>query len=284
MRALRLLRSESMRFASWRLVEELVSLSDVVLELVDSRDPLNTRSPKLEKIAVSHRKPLVIVINKADLVPRAVCEEWKEYFRNTLGYEATYISARYRKGTRIMRMTIKKVAENSRARKDRIVASIFGLPKVGKSTLVNVLKGRHSTPTSPYPGSPGYTVKARLFNIGGGVYLIDTPGILPPEGGDIEAVIRSKPVDEIPNPEKVAVDLISKVLKYNDRAFLEAYGIDSRDPIEIIAELARRRGWTKGGEPNTYEASKAIIRDYLDGEIVYFYRPGTLLSHFNCSR
>lgn len=267
-----------MKFASWRLVEELVNLSDVILELVDSRDPLNTRSLKLEKIVATHRKPLIIVLNKADLVPRTICEEWKEYFKRVLGYEAIYISARYRKGTRIIRSAIRRIAENSRNKKDGIVVSIFGLPKVGKSTLVNVLKGRHSTTTSPYPGSPGYTVKARLFNIGGGIYLIDTPGIVPPEGGDIEAVVRSKPVDEIVNPEKVAVDLICKVLKYNDKAFQEAYNINSKNPLEIITELAKQRGWVKGGEPNTYEASKAIIRDYLDGKIVYFYRPRDISS------
>ncbi len=266
-----------MKFASWRLVEELVNFSDVVLELVDSRDPLNTRSSKLERIVTTYRKSLIIALNKADLVPREICEEWKEYFKNVLGYEAVYISARYRRGTRILRSTIRRVAESSRNRKDRIVVSIFGLPKVGKSTLVNVLKGRHSTTTSPYPGSPGYTVKAKLFNIGGGIYLIDTPGIVPPEGGDIEAVIRSRPIDEIVNPEKVAVDLINKVLKYNDKAFQEAYNISSKNPLEIIAELAKQRGWVRGGEANTYEASKTIIRDYLDGKIVYFYRPGDIL-------
>ncbi len=262
-----------MRFASWRLVEELLRLSDVVLELTDSRDPLNTRSAKLERMASRAGRPLIVVINKADLVPRSVCEEWKSFFRNRLGLEAVYVSARERLGTRVLRQTIKRVVLESGASRRRIVVSIFGLPKVGKSTLVNTLKGRRSVPTSPYPGSPGYTVKARLLRIGGGIYLIDTPGILPPEGRDVEAVIRSRPVDEIPNPERVAADLIRKVLKYNRRAFLDAYGLEAEDPSEIIAGVARIRGWMRGGEPNTYEASKAIIRDYLDGKIVYYYSP-----------
>lgn len=262
-----------MRFASWRLVRELIDLSDVVLELTDSRDPLNTRSVKLERIATKAGKPLIVVINKADLVPRPVCEEWKSFFKTRLGYEAVYISAQNRLGTMVLRQAIKKAVTESSGKKEGVVASIFGLPKVGKSTLVNVLKGRHSTPTSPYPGSPGYTFKARLFNIGGGVYLVDTPGILPPEGGDVEAAIRSKPVDELPNPEKVAMDLINKVLRFNSRAFLNAYGIESGNPTEIIVGVAKLRGWIRRGEPDTYEASKAIIRDYLDGRIVYYYSP-----------
>ncbi len=262
-----------MRFASWRLVGELLRLSDVVLELTDSRDPLNTRSAKLERMASRAGKPLVVVMNKADLVPQSVCEEWREFFKSRLGLEAVYVSARERLGTRILRKTVERVARESGASGERVVVSVFGLPKVGKSTLVNTLKGRHSVPTSPYPGSPGYTVKARLLRIGGRLYMIDTPGIVPPEGGDVEAVIRSRPVDELPNPERVAVDLIRKVLRYNGRAFLDAYGLEAEDPGEIIAGVARLRGWVRGGEPNVYEASKAIIRDYLDGKIVYYYSP-----------
>ncbi|MEM2308506.1 MAG: GTPase [Sulfolobales archaeon] len=262
-----------MRFASWRLVRELLELSDVVLELTDSRDPLNTRSVKLEKAVSRADKPLIIVINKADLVPRPICEEWKIFFKVKLGYEAVYISARNRLGTMVLRQAIKNAARESAREKEKIVVSVFGLPKVGKSTLVNALKGRHSTPTSPYPGHPGYTFKSRLFYIGGGIYIIDTPGIVPPEGGDVEAVIRSRPVDEFPNPEKVAVNLIQKVLKYNKKAFLDAYGIKSEDPSEIVAEVAKLRGWVKKGEPDTYEASKVVIRDYLDGKIVYYYSP-----------
>lgn len=267
-----------MRFASWRLVRELAGFSNVVVELTDSRDPLNTRSLKLEKIVSEIGKPLVIVINKADLVPRSVCEDWKNYFRSRLRCEAVYLSARKRLGTRVLRQTVKKVAREAGVEGERIVVSIFGLPKVGKSTLVNVLKGKHSTPTSPYPGSPGYTFKARLFSIGGGIYLIDTPGIVPPERGDVEATIRSKPVEELLNPEKVAIELIAKVLKYNKKAFFDTYGTESVDPMEIMKGVARLRGWIKKGEPNTYEASKAIIRDYLDGKIVYYYSPPSDLS------
>ncbi|MCX8184948.1 MAG: GTPase [Sulfolobales archaeon] len=262
-----------MKFASWRLVRELVELSHVVLELTDSRDPLNTRSTRLEKIVTNSGKPLLVVINKADLVPRDICEEWKEYFEKKLRYRAVYISARSRLGTHILRRNLKRITQKSRTVEGRIVVSIFGLPKVGKSTLVNVLKGRHSASTSPYPGSPGYTFRARLFNIGGGIYLIDTPGIVPPEGGDVESIIRSRPVDELENPEKVAVDLVLKVLKYNKKAFLEAYNIESDNPYEIIAGVARLRGWVRGGELDMFEASKKIIRDYLDGEIVYYYSP-----------
>ncbi len=263
-----------MKLASWRLIHELLDMCDVALEIVDIRDPLATRSRKLEAVARRKSIPIIIVLNKADLVPLRVSEAWKKYFETQERIKAVYISARERLGTRILRKTIREVAEG----KTPITVGVFGIPKVGKSTLINSLKGKHSASTSPYPGTPGYTRKSQLFRIGGNIYLIDTPGLVPPDSGDIESVIRSRPIDKLENPVAVALELIKKVLKYNPYAFLQAYGIESRDPNEIIAELARKRGWVykKDGEPILHEAAKAIIRDYLDGKIIFYVTPQRL--------
>ncbi len=259
-----------MILASWRLVRELLSLADVALELVDVRDPLSTRSRRLEKLARNEGVPIILVLNKSDLVPRRVAEAWKKYFESKEGLKTVYIAARDRKGTRVLRRAIKEVASKS-----PITVAVFGIPKVGKSTLINVLKGRHSAQTSPYPGTPGYTRKSQLYRVAGNIYLIDTPGIVPPEGGGIEAVIRSKPIDELENPVAVAIELIRKIVKYNPVAFLQAYGIDSTDPDVILRKLALKRGWVykSDGEPILHESAKAIIRDYLDGKIPFYVTP-----------
>ncbi len=258
-----------MKLAGWGVIKELIEMSDVVLELVDIRDPLVTRSPKLESLVRSSSKQLIIVLNKADLVPRSVAEAWRKYF-TTQGMNSVYISARERLGSRVLRNEIKRIAI-----KTPVVVLITGLPKVGKSTLINTLKGRHSASTSPLPGSPGYTTKAQLYRVGGNMYLIDTPGLIPPEGDDVDLVIRAKPIDEINNVIAVAVRLINKVIQYNRNAFKEAYGIDVLDPEAILRAVALKRGWTaKGsGEALITEAAKAIIRDYLEGKIVYYYLP-----------
>jgi hypothetical protein len=259
-----------MRLANWRLVNELIDMADVILELVDVRDPISTRSKKLEYMARKRGRPIIVVLNKADLVPRRICEAWKRYFNDKERMECVYISARGRRGTRVLRKTVKEVVDRT-----PLTIAIMGVPKVGKSTLINVLKGRHSAQTSPYPGTPGYTKKAQVYRIGGGIYLIDTPGLVPPEGGGIESIIRSTPIDSLKNPVKVALELIKKVLKRNPYAFQDAYGIETREPGEVLKQLALKRGWVyrKDQEPLLTEAAKAIIRDYLDGKIVYYTLP-----------
>ncbi len=263
-----------MRLASWRLIQELLDMCDVALEVVDIRDPLSTRSRRLEALASRKGVPIVIVLNKADLVPIRVSEAWRRYFEAREGVRTVYISARKRLGTRVLRRTIKEVIKG----KLPITAGVFGIPKVGKSTLINTLKGRRSAGTSPYPGTPGYTKKSQLFKIESNIYMIDTPGLVPPDSRDIESVIRSRPIDKLENPVAVALELIKKILKYNPYAFLQAYDIKSRNPGDIIAMLARKRGWVyrKDGEPILHEAAKAIIRDYLDGKIVFYVMPQQL--------
>jgi len=258
-----------MQLANWRLINELLGTVDVALELVDIRDPLSTRSLRFERLAERKGVPVIIIMNKADLVPRRVAEAWKKYFQRE-GVRAVYISARERLGTRILRKAIKDVIHYT-----PLTAGIFGVPKVGKSSLINVLKGRHSASTSPYPGHPGYTRKAQLFRIGGDIYLIDTPGLIPPEAVGIEAEIRSVPVDELKNPVATAIKLIKRIAAENPMAFLEAYGIDSTEPDRVLRELALKRGWIyrKDKEPILQESAKAVIRDYLDGRIPFYVMP-----------
>ncbi|MCS7108638.1 MAG: GTPase RsgA [Sulfolobales archaeon] len=261
-----------MRLAGWGLIKELITASDVVLEVIDVRDPINTRNTKVESLVLKLGKHLILVLNKSDLVPREVAESWKEYFKS-LGIKSIYISARDRLGTKVLREELSKLSKRP------LIISVIGLPKVGKSTLINTLKGRHSASTSSLPGSPGYTAKSQLYRIGKGIYLIDTPGLIPPRGGDVESIIRSNEVDKLRNVTSVAVELIKKILKFNRNAFMDAYGINEADPYRILEALANKRGWVakKDREPLLHEAAKAVIRDYFDGKLSYYFTPDELM-------
>ena len=54
----------------------------MILEVLDARDPLGTRCPQMENAITSQPgKRLVLILNKADLVPRNVLEKWLQYLR-----------------------------------------------------------------------------------------------------------------------------------------------------------------------------------------------------------
>ncbi|MDM7275421.1 MAG: 50S ribosome-binding GTPase [Thermoprotei archaeon] len=258
-----------MRLASWRMIARLVRSSDVVLEVVDIRDPMSTMSRRLEKIVEAFDKTLLIVLNKCDLVPRSVAEGWKSYLEG-LGYKSMYVSATSRLGTRILRGWIKANAPTK-----PFTVAVVGYPKTGKSSVINALRGRRGASTSPVPGSYGYTRSLQLFKVEEGFYIIDTPGIIPVEGGWPEAIIRGKAPEEIPDPLPAAVALIEKILKYNRRALLDAYGIEEIDPYKALEALALKRGWRykSTGEPLIEEAARTVIRDYHTAKLYFYVTP-----------
>jgi len=55
---------------AWRIVREVVEEADLIVEVVDARDPIGTRNRNLERLVQEEGKPLLIVMNKADLVPK----------------------------------------------------------------------------------------------------------------------------------------------------------------------------------------------------------------------
>lgn len=265
-----------MILATWKTIRRVAKLADVILEVVDARDPIGTRSRRLERIVERAGKKLVIVINKADLVPREILEKWKKIFEDE-GYPTVYISARDRLGTSILRKTILKVADK---KGKTVKVAIVGFPKVGKSTIINVLKGKHSASTSPIPGSPGYTKHTQWYRIDKKIVMLDTPGILPVKGDDIEAAIRGKPPDELRDPVKPAVELLRRALEHDPTIIKRTYGIEEKDPYKILEKICEKRHWyyKKDREPLIEEAAKTIIRDWHRAKLVFYIKPEEYLS------
>ncbi|XP_065852586.1 GTPase LSG1-1-like [Euphorbia lathyris] len=66
----------------WRQLWRVVERSDLLVMVVDARDPLFYRCPDLEVYAreIDEYKRTLLLINKADLLPISVRRKWAEYF------------------------------------------------------------------------------------------------------------------------------------------------------------------------------------------------------------
>ena len=66
-------------FQTWRQLWRVVEMSDILLLIVDARYPSAMMPPSLVKGV--HPKPVLLVLNKIDLIPPALALAWKAYFQ-----------------------------------------------------------------------------------------------------------------------------------------------------------------------------------------------------------
>ena len=64
--------SDSSKKSFYRHFKKVVEAADVVLQILDARDPLGTRSKQIEEMILSENKRVILVLNKVDLVPKYV--------------------------------------------------------------------------------------------------------------------------------------------------------------------------------------------------------------------
>jgi len=78
----------------WRQLWRVVEKSDLLVQIVDARDPLFYRSIDLEKYVkeIGENKEVIILLNKVDYLPRELREEWVKYFEDQ-GVRAICFSA-----------------------------------------------------------------------------------------------------------------------------------------------------------------------------------------------
>mgnify|MGYP001973447934 CR=1 FL=1 len=80
----------------WRQLWRVCERSDIVVQVVDARDPLFYRCPDLEafvKELDDGRKETMLLLNKADLLSRELRDAWSEYF-DANGIEYLWWSAK----------------------------------------------------------------------------------------------------------------------------------------------------------------------------------------------
>ena len=104
-----------------KIVDKILEDCDVVLFVLDARNPEGTRNRKLEKKIREKDKKIIYVLNKADLVPIEILREYKEKMKNE-NPESTvvFVSAKHRKGTKILRDAIKKYLHSENIQEGKV--------------------------------------------------------------------------------------------------------------------------------------------------------------------
>ncbi|XP_077430585.1 guanine nucleotide-binding protein-like 3-like protein [Vanacampus margaritifer] len=288
--------NENSRKAYYREFKKVVDAADVILEVLDARDPLGCRCPQVEQAVIQSgtNKKIVLVLNKIDLVSKEIVEKWIKYLRNefpTVAFKAStqqqsknlkrsnvsvtqaptqLLSSSACIGADCLMKLLGNYCRNLDI-KTAITVGVVGFPNVGKSSLINSLKRSRACNIG---ATPGVTKCLQEVHLDKHIKLLDCPGIvMATSTTDAAMILRNcvkieQLVDPVPPVEAI-------LRRCNKAQILQHYGVPNfHTALEFLALLARRKGkLRKGGLPDTDKAAKSVLMDWTGGRISYFTHP-----------
>eukprot|EP00891_Asterochloris_glomerata_P002392 jgi/Astpho2/2392/e_gw1.00044.39.1_t len=194
----------------WRQLWRVLERSDIVVQVLDARDPLRYRSEDLEAYAreLHPSKASLMLLNKADLLPAPLRSAWADHF-DAAGIDYVFWSAKtaidglagpaqsvaghMERDERARVLSIDQLLAVFKARAQaavearlgrdgeagprRLMVGLTGYPNVGKSSTINALFGSKKTAVAP---TPGKTKHFQTLNVTERLTLCDCPGLVLP--------------------------------------------------------------------------------------------------------
>ena len=259
-----------------RMIEDNLKLVDAVCEILDARIPESSRNPDIDRSAAG--KPRMLVLNRADLADPAVTERWKDHY-SQLGYAVIDTDAKSGRGIRDFGPALKKLldekikefeAKGQGGRTLRVM--VLGIPNVGKSTFINKVAGRKAAIAGD---KPGVTRGRQWISIGGGLELLDTPGILwpkfdRPEVGELLAITNAIKSDII-DRETLAANFILRLREYYPDALEMRYKFlpaPEDSGFDMLEKAAAKRGFLiSKGEYDIERMANTLLNEYHEGKL-----------------
>lgn len=256
----------------WNELYKVIDSSDVVLQVLDARDPLGTRSPPVEKYLKTEKphKHLIFILNKVDLIPVWVTQRWvailsKEY--PTVAFHAS-LTHPFGKGSLI---NLLRQFAKLHIDKKQISVGFIGYPNTGKSSIINTLRSKKVCKVAPIAGE---TKVWQYITLMRRIYLIDCPGVVyPSTETDTEKVLKGVVrVELIQNPEDYIVSVLERVKSEYIR---KTYKIENwTDHVDFLEKMARRSGkLLKKGEPDIAIVARMILNDWQRGKLPFYVAP-----------
>lgn len=190
----------------------------------------------------------------------------KEY--PTLAFHAS-INNSFGKGSLIQLL---RQFSSLHSERKQIQCGFIGYPNTGKSSIINTLRKKKVCTVAPIPGE---TKVWQYITLMRRIYLIDCPGVVPPNPNDTEEDILLRGVvrvENVQNPEQYIPAILKRVQPRHLERTYEIKGFT--DAQDFLSKLARKGGrLLKGGEPDLDGVAKMVINDFLRGKLPWFTPP-----------
>lgn len=261
-------------------IRQVLSGIDVVIEVLDARIPYSSQNPLLAEIL--RERPRLRILNKRDLADAELTARWIAFLSQE---QQTKVIATNREDATVFRdipATCSELAPNT-SRERPVHALIVGIPNAGKSTIINKLAGRTVAKTG---NEPAVTRAQQRIDIGQGVVLRDTPGVLWPNlenraGGyrlAVTGAIRDTAIDSA-DVALFAAEFLQH--HYPDRLSNRYEWPESKtvEALSILEHIGQLRGCLGGGGLVDFDrVARILLTDIRSGELgtLTFETPETM--------
>jgi hypothetical protein len=243
----------------WKVVNKVIEESDVLLLVLDARLAKETRNKEIEDKVKKSEKPLIYVITKCDLVPKENSEKLKKSFRPSV-----FVSSKEYHGMNLLRERILIEAKRAYPEFKKYFVGVLGYPNVGKSSLINAMKGKSSASTSMMSGHTKGVQKVKADNK---IVFLDSPGVIPYKEKDNvkHAFIGTTDFTKVKDPDLVVIDLIDTFPGIIEKYYDVPISDDAQETIELIAK--KKNLMKKGAKPDVMKAARQILKGWQTGKI-----------------
>ena len=287
--------NDNSRRSFFKEFRKVVESADVILEVLDARDPIGCRCVEVEKYirTIGAEKRVVLLLNKIDLVPKEVAQAWLAYLRADLP-TVPFKCSTQQQSDKLGQRSLKSISDadlnvssalgaeglvallKNYTRSDRIKTSItvgvIGLPNVGKSSLINSLK---RTRVANVGNAPGVTKVVQEITLDKNIKLLDCPGIVFTNAGQSAAAAALRncvKIERLEDPVLPCQEILNRV---PEKQLMELYRIPTfRSVDQFLVHIAKSRGRLKsGGVPDLVAAARMVLQDWNGGKIPYYTLP-----------
>ena len=256
-----------------REMEQFIKVIDLVVEIVDARAPLSSRNPLLDSLIAN--KARIVLLSKSDYADPNVTASWLSYFESK-GIPAVAGNLKKDRFLTILSAASEPLLAKKREKEKRfgmkpqpVRVMIMGIPNVGKSTLINNLRGKK---VAVVGNKAGVTKSEQWIKLNEDFIVLDTPGVLPmnyPDGVQAVrlALLGSMREDVLPT-EELSYALLGYFKEEYPSALKERFGIEDvreAESDDLLLAIARRRLLLDGNEPSLTKAAYLLIKEFKDG-------------------
>lgn len=250
-----------------REFEKLLPKVDIVIELRDARLPEASKNPLIDSLL--KQKPRIICLTRKDLADKDITKQWLSHYQS-LG-KVVAVNALDAKDSKKLLSLCKQIVDLKNKPFMELRVMIVGIPNIGKSTLINTLKGKKHAKVQ---NKPGVTRHNSWIKLEQGVVLMDTPGILWPKFEDQLAAKRLAASGAIKDThydeDEICLFLTDFLLKHYPQNLMNRYKLKTLPPnsLDLIKEIGKKRGClVKGGDVDEYKVFELLLTEFRAGKM-----------------